>query len=175
VILMRHGETVFNRVYGATRRDPGVADPALTAVGRAQAEAAARRLAGEDVRRLIASPFTRALETAEIVARHLRIPVTVDARVRERAAFACDVGTCRSALAARWSGLALEQLDEVWWHAAVEGEPALDARCAEFRADIARATDWPHVAVITHWGVIRSLARASLTNGETVRFDPTRA
>jgi broad specificity phosphatase PhoE len=35
VILMRHGETVFNRVYGATRRDPGVADPALTAVGRA--------------------------------------------------------------------------------------------------------------------------------------------
>lgn len=175
MILMRHGETVFNRVYGATRRDPGVADPALTAVGRAQAEAAARRLAGEDLRRLIASPFTRALETAEIVARHLRIPVTVDARVRERAAFACDVGTGRSALASRWSGLALDQLDEVWWHAAVEGEPALDARCAEFRADIARAADWPHVAVITHWGVIRSLARASLTNGETVRFDPTRA
>jgi broad specificity phosphatase PhoE len=111
---MRHGETVFNRVYGATRRDPGVADPALTEVGRAQAEAAARRLAGEDVRRLIASPYTRALETAEIVARHLRIPVTVDARVRERAAFACDVGTGRSALASRWSGLALDQLDEVW-------------------------------------------------------------
>jgi broad specificity phosphatase PhoE len=57
----------------------------------------------------------------------------------------------------------------------VEGEPALDARCAEFRADIARAADWPHVAVITHWGVIRSLARVSLTNGEAVRFDPTRA
>jgi broad specificity phosphatase PhoE len=99
--------------------------------------------------------------------------VTVDARVRERAAFACDVGTPRSDLAARWSRLALDHLDEVWWHAAVEAEHALDARCAEFRAEIALEADWPHVAVITHWGVIRSLARVSVTNGETVRFDPT--
>lgn len=174
MILLRHGETLFNRVYGATRLDPGIADPALTDVGRAQAEAAARRLASEDVRRLIASPYTRTLETAEIIARTLRIPVSVDARVRERSAFACDVGTPRSALAARWSDLALDHLDEVWWHAPGEAEHALDARCAEFRADISRVADWPHVAVITHWGVIRSLVRVSVPNGESVRFDPTR-
>jgi hypothetical protein len=39
---------------------------------------------------------------------------------------------------------------------------------------MAVAPDWPHVAVITHWGVIRALTGLTVKNGEHLRFDPTR-
>ena len=41
MILMRHGQSHFNVVYGATRRDPGIRDPGLTEKGQAQVAAAA--------------------------------------------------------------------------------------------------------------------------------------
>ena len=77
MLLIRHGQSEFNVVYSATRVDPGIRDPRLTDAGRAQARAAGERLAGEGVRRLLASPYTRALETAEIIAGVLDVPITV--------------------------------------------------------------------------------------------------
>ena len=67
MILMRHGQTVFNVVYGKTRKDPGIRDPELTDDGRLQVARAAERLRDLTVRRVIASPYRRTLETAEIV------------------------------------------------------------------------------------------------------------
>ena len=40
VILIRHGQTEFNRVVSVTRRDSGIRDPHLTDLGRRQAAAA---------------------------------------------------------------------------------------------------------------------------------------
>src|SRR5215469_13326906 len=68
MILLRHGQSEFNVAYNATRVDPGIPDPCLTEEGRRQALAAGTVLARHRVERLIASPYTRALETAEIVA-----------------------------------------------------------------------------------------------------------
>ena len=45
MILVRHGESHFNRHYGATREDPGIADPGLTHEGIEQARQAARLVA----------------------------------------------------------------------------------------------------------------------------------
>ena len=67
MILLRHGQSEFNVAFNATRVDPGIPDPRLTEEGRRQARAAAVALAAHPVERLIASPYTRALETAEIV------------------------------------------------------------------------------------------------------------
>lgn len=61
MILLRHGQTPFNVHFGATRIDPGIPDPELTETGRAQAKAAAAALRGRPVKRLIASPYVRAL------------------------------------------------------------------------------------------------------------------
>ena len=69
MILVRHGQSHFNVVYGATRQDPGIVDPGLTEEGISQAEAAAEALAGHDLRRVLASPYTRTLHTAEIIAK----------------------------------------------------------------------------------------------------------
>src|SRR5579863_2681692 len=100
MILIRHGQTEFNRVFSATRRDPGIRDPDLTAVGRRQAAALAEalaRLPGPPPRRLVASPYRRALETAEIIAAPHSLTVTVEALVAERCVFACDIGSPRAA------------------------------------------------------------------------------
>ena len=63
MILLRHGQSEFNLHFGATRVDPGVVDARLTELGHAQAAEAAQRLRGEGIRRIIVSPYTRALQT----------------------------------------------------------------------------------------------------------------
>jgi glucosyl-3-phosphoglycerate phosphatase len=174
MLLIRHGQSEFNVVYSVTRQDPGIRDPLLTATGRAQARAAAEALAGEGLARLIASPYTRALETAEIIAEILDLPITVDARVGERAAFACDIGSPIAQLRARWPRLTLDHLDDVWWPEHVESEAALDRRCEGFRSAMALAEDWASAGVVTHWGFIRSLTGLTVPNGAVLRADPTR-
>jgi glucosyl-3-phosphoglycerate phosphatase len=174
VLLIRHGQSEFNVVYSVTRRDPGIRDPLLTATGRAQARAAAEALADQGLARLIASPYSRALETAEIIAEILDLPIAVDARVGERAAFACDVGSPIAELRERWPQLTLDHLDEVWWPEREESEAALGRRCETFRSAMATTEDWPAAGVVTHWGFIRSLTGLTVPNGAVLRVDPTR-
>jgi broad specificity phosphatase PhoE len=174
MLLIRHGQSEFNVVYSVTRVDPGIRDPLLTATGREQARAAAEALAGEGLARLIASPYTRALETAEIIAEILDLPITVDARVGERAAFACDIGSPIAQLRARWPRLTLDHLDDVWWPEHEESEAALDRRSEGFRSAMALAEDWASAGVVTHWGFIRSLTGLTVPNGAVLRIDPTR-
>src|SRR6185295_10708137 len=102
MILLRHGQSEFNLLFTQTKRDPGIVDPKLTPLGHAQAREAAVALAGAGVKRIIASPYTRALETAAPIAEKLKVPVVINPIVRERYAFACDVGTPRTELARTW-------------------------------------------------------------------------
>ena len=173
MILMRHAQTVFNVVFGETRQDPGVRDPSLTEAGFRQARACAESLKSGPVRRVITSPYRRTLQTAEIIAGALDVEVAVEPLVRERAHFACDIGTPRSELARTWSDYNFGHLNEVWWSAAQEPVEVLHARCDRFRAAMAALEEWRNVVVITHWGVIRSLTGLRIQNCETVRFDPT--
>jgi broad specificity phosphatase PhoE len=175
MILIRHGQSYFNLHYGETRIDPGIPDPTLTETGRQQALAVVEILRPRALKRLIASPYTRALETAHIIAGVLGLPIAVEPLVRERAAFTCDIGTPPSELARRWPQLAFDHLEERWWGEEEESETALHARSRHFRALMAATPDWPEVAVITHWGFIRALTGETVTNGAQLAFDPTAA
>jgi len=174
MFLVRHGQSEFNVVFSATRQDPGIRDPRLTREGRRQAEVAAEALVGHGIERLITSPYSRALETAEIVARRLEVVIGIEPLVGERAAFACDVGTPRASLMARWPHLALEHLAEEWWPALEESEAQLNARCTAFRAHMRTQPDWARVAVVSHWGFIRGLTGLTVQNGAVLRIDPHR-
>lgn len=173
MILLRHGESEFNVVYGRTRRDPGITDPVLTADGHRQAAAAVGRLRAAGPRRIIASPYTRALQTAEVLADGLGLSVTVEPLVRERRAFVCDIGSRRSELALRWPALDFSHLDEQWWPDTEESETVLAARCARFRTRMADLGDWAGLLVVSHWGFIRQLTGQTLANAEMIQFDPT--
>ncbi|MDQ2801916.1 MAG: histidine phosphatase family protein [Pseudomonadota bacterium] len=173
MILLRHGQSEFNLHFTATRRDPGIADARLTELGHAQAADAARRLRPERVRRIIVSPYTRALQTAAPIAESLGLPVIVNPIVRERCAFACDVGTPRTELALAWSELDFSHIDEIWWPAMPEPATAVVARAALFRAEMSALPDWSDTLVVTHWGFLMALTGQSVQNGTLLRFDPT--
>jgi broad specificity phosphatase PhoE len=172
MILLRHGQSEFNVHMAATRRDPGIVDPRLTEYGHYQATLAAERLAGEPIRRIIASPYTRALQTAEPIARRLHIPVFVNPIVRERYAFVCDIGTPRSTLERGWPEHDFSTIAEVWWPAIEEPAESVVARAALFRAEMAALPDWQDTLVISHWGFILSMTGQSVGNCETLRCDP---
>jgi probable phosphoglycerate mutase len=81
VVLVRHGETQWNR----ERRVQGWAPVALTDRGHQQAERLAAALAERyDVDRLICSDLRRTLETARPIGRAIDCELTPDRRWRER-------------------------------------------------------------------------------------------
>ena len=174
MILLRHGQSAFNLAFTATRRDPGIPDPHLTPLGQRQAEAAAEALADAGIERIIASPYTRTLQTATPVARRLGLPIQVNPLVRERYAFSCDIGSSRDTLAAAWPDLDFSQLGEApWWPAMEEPEPQILARARLFRAEMAALPGWRNTLVVSHWGFILSVTGESMANGDWVRCDPT--
>jgi len=174
MIVIRHGQTEFNRVYSESRRDPGNRDPHLTALGRRQAIAVARALQTAKLRRLITSPYIRALETAEIISAHLGLPIAVEVLIAERFAFICDIGSRLAVLRARWPGIAFDHLPDPWWPPEEESVEALSERCKIFCSRIAQET-WSEIAVITHWGFIKAVTGLNVPNGAVFRIDPTRA
>lgn len=78
--VLRHGQTDWNvqmRLQGST-------DIPLNETGRRQAHVAAKILAGEGITKIIASPLSRALETARIVGAVSGVEPVIDKRLIER-------------------------------------------------------------------------------------------
>jgi broad specificity phosphatase PhoE len=175
MILIRHGQSEFNVVFNRTGVDPGIPDPKLTEEGRAQVRRAAEAIQRSErpVKKLLTSPYTRALQTAEIVAGILKLPVEIEPLVREHAMYHCDIGTARSQLCASWPALNFDHIEETWWPALDETEQDVHARAAQFRSRAAAWADWREIAVVSHWGFILRLTGQSLQNAETLHFDPT--
>ena len=176
MILLRHGQSYFNLHFTATRRDPGIVDPELTDLGHAQAEAAALKLAGAGITRIVVSPYTRALQTAEpIHRRHPGAPVQVMHEVRERTAFVCDIGSHPEQLAVRFPHHEFGHLPPVWWHEGLEPKAAVIARADAFRACMAEQKDAATTLLVSHWAFILALTGVSVANGEMVDYDPRAA
>ncbi len=79
-MLWRHGQTVWN----AERRFQGQSDIPLDETGRAQADRAARLLAGLRPDLIVTSDLSRAASTAAALARLTGLEVTLDKDLRER-------------------------------------------------------------------------------------------
>jgi probable phosphoglycerate mutase len=93
IVLWRHGRTAWN----LEGRFQGQTDIPLDAVGLAQAERAARVLAGLGPSSIVASDLVRATRTAETLARLTDLPVSLDEDLRET-------------YAGRWQGLNDEEI-----------------------------------------------------------------
>jgi broad specificity phosphatase PhoE len=170
--LLRHGQSYFNLRFGQDRIDPGIEDPELTALGMAQASDAARCLAAIPLTRIIVSPYLRALQTAQSILAVHPVAVEVTQLVRERAYFACDVGSPPDTLASRFPQHDFSHLPAQWWHAGIEPEAATMERANEFRALMAAREDSPSTLLVGHWAFIMALTGRSLGNGEFVEYDP---
>jgi probable phosphoglycerate mutase len=74
--LVRHGETEWARLG----RHTGRTDVPLTELGRSQAVAAGRKVAGQDFVAVVSSPLARALDTARIAGFADRVEILDDLR-----------------------------------------------------------------------------------------------
>jgi probable phosphoglycerate mutase len=79
-LIIRHGETLWNREH----RIQGQLDSPLSPTGQAQAEAVARRVAGEGAQLLVSSDLGRTVATARPIAAATGLALATDARLRER-------------------------------------------------------------------------------------------
>lgn len=82
VYAVRHGQSGFNLQH-LCNDDPARPGGDLTALGRAQAGAAAQHLSGAAVDVVYCSRLPRARQTAELIAERLALPVRVDARLND--------------------------------------------------------------------------------------------
>jgi glucosyl-3-phosphoglycerate phosphatase len=173
MFLLRHGQSYFNLHFNATRVDPGIEDPELTPLGMEQAAAAAKQLADAALTRIIISPYTRTLQTAQpVLAIHLKVPVEIMHEVREQAAFTCDVGTAPDVLATRFPHHEFGHLPPRWWPAGVETPEETSERAQAFRALMAARGDSATTLLVSHWAFILALTGVELENGEILEYDP---
>ncbi len=165
VHLVRHGQSTWN---AAGRLQGQTIHPDLTALGRAQARAAAvqvrSRVTGPVA--LWSSDLVRATQTAAIVAQALRTPVEIDESLREQGLGALEGRLTRDLHAqptapgqdvadVRWGGG--ESVHDVW------------VRVGRFlRRELPDAP--PHLVLVTHGDTMRVL-RAWLLGGDYRRLD----
>lgn len=172
MFLLRHGQSYFNLHFGETRVDPGIEDPELTPLGTEQAASAAMQLADTALTRVIISPYTRALQTAEPILAIHKVRVDIMQEVRERAAFACDIGRPPDLLATRFPHYDFAHLPARWWHEGVETSEETLARADAFRVLMAARDDDTTTLLVSHWAFILALSGVSLTNGEILEYNP---
>jgi probable phosphoglycerate mutase len=80
IILVRHGETDWNqegRVQGSG------SDRELTETGKQQAESIGLKLRQERIQAIYSSPLRRALDTAQVIARHHQVEVQIEPSLNE--------------------------------------------------------------------------------------------
>ena len=173
--LLRHGQSYFNLHFTETRVDPGIVDPELTPLGAEQAAAAAAELTGASLTRIIVSPYTRALQTAQPILGFHRVPVDIMHEVRERTAFVCDIGRPPDLLAARFPQHEFAHLPQRWWHEGIDTSEETIARADAFRALMAAREDSATTLLVSHWAFILALTGKSIANGEILQYDPRSA
>jgi len=95
ILLVRHGETAWNRI----RRFQGRSDVPLNQNGRAQGQALALALKDEPIKAIYSSPLARAMETARLIrAFHPSIPF-----FEEEALVEMDLGGFDGMEAGQWA------------------------------------------------------------------------
>ncbi|MEB3982442.1 bifunctional RNase H/acid phosphatase [Mycobacterium sp. 663a-19] len=167
LLLLRHGQTELS----VERRYSGRGNPALTEVGRRQADAAARYMAHRGgIAAVLSSPLQRAYDTAAIAAKALGLDVTVDDDLIET-----DFGS--------WEGLTFAEasqhdpeLHRRWLRDTSTTPPGGESfdgvldRVLRVRDRIVAAHQGTTVLVVSHVTPIKMLLRLALDAGPGVLY-----
>jgi broad specificity phosphatase PhoE len=159
VILVRHGETEWNRV----ERFRGRTNIELNETGRRQARAVAQRLSGWQIGAIYSSPLGRALQTAQPIAEACGLEVATLEAITD-----LDYGV--------WAGLSAEEaraqwpeVYETWRHTPLlatfprgESLQQVQARAWSALEEISSAHEGETVVLVSHVVVNRVLICAAL-------------
>jgi probable phosphoglycerate mutase len=154
--FLRHGETDWN-VRGLSQ---GRTEVPLNAAGIAQAHAAAHRLEGHGIARIVSSTLGRAVETARIVAARLDVGIATDPDLRE-ATFGVQEGHAIGPWYDDWVA---------GTYTPEGGESFADLR-ARVKVAVERAIAAPGLALIVAHGAMFRAVRAEMGLSALVRTE----
>lgn len=169
--LWRHGQSFFNLHFTVNRKDPGIHDPELTALGTYQAARTAEQLAQKKLSHIFVSPYTRALQTADYLTKTMTIAPSVWADVRERTAFSCDIGSSPAELSRRFAQFQFGHLPAIWWKDGIETAEETIIRANSVREKMRNHPDHATTVIVSHWGFILALTGKSVPNGAFIEYD----
>lgn len=142
----------------------------LGSEGKKQAKTVAKRLKAEPVEVIISSPWPRALSTAKIVARALKLPVIIDERVHEiiqnpilsKLPYGHDI-------AREYIQAIKTDNHDVDWKFRGAGESVRDvlSRAREFKSDLLAKYAGKNVLVVSHGFFLSGLVSLFLAGDET--------
>jgi probable phosphoglycerate mutase len=164
--LLRHTKTEWNQI----RRIQGHADSPLTLTGETLALHWGQLLAGRAWSRILSSDLGRARKTTGLINQTLKLPVTLDSRLREM-----DWG--------KWTGKTMDQIKvefaDIWaeqlqseWDFCPPGGESFHSVWKRGRESLsAAAGNWPEedILVVTHEGMIKSLIYHESTLSEFLK------
>jgi len=152
IFIIRHGESVWNR----EQRVQGREDPGLSAAGRKQAAAAAKRLRREGIKTVYSSDLKRAAQTAKMIAGASRAKLVLMPELEEM-------------ILGAWQGMTIDEVKKRFprsyaaWKKAPskaripgwEGVGNFTARVRRvFKSIIKKGGASHNVCIVAHWGVI---------------------
>jgi broad specificity phosphatase PhoE len=181
VHLIRHGQSTFNAHYEETGQDPMHFDARLTELGERQVAQARTLLADRTYDVVIASPLTRAIQTAHGIFGGRGIPFELCALHREWQMSSCDIGRSVAELQADFPHLDFSTLSDPFWRhdapACPLGFPQETAqhlmeRVAAF-TDMIAARPERRIAVVGHGDFFARLIGRHLANCELAEWDLT--
>jgi len=178
IYFIRHAQSAFNAVHDPNKPDPMIFDAPITALGETQAQQTRSEVKQLDLTNVIVSPFTRTLQTAQIIFGN-RLPFQINSEVREQLCNSCDVGSLPEVLARNYPHLNFDHLDDCWWHEgekdhrgiSVEPEEILLERANKF-ADFLKREAIHSTAIVSHGNFIRAMTGIKPNNCEVIKFDP---
>ncbi len=165
--LFRHGETDWN----AEQRFQGHVDIPLNDRGRLQAQALVPLLEPLGLDGVVSSDLSRAVETGQVVATALGIPLAQDVRLREAylgEAQGLTLPEIRERfgleLAQRWRSTRVTDAD-IQYPGGETGRAVMLRALAALEGHVDRQPGFKRVGVACHGGVIRRLMQAVLADG----------
>ncbi len=177
IYLIRHAQSEFNAGYAELKRDPMIFDAPLSELGKSQAVEARAVVADLDITKLIVSPLTRTLQTAELIFQRAH-PIIIDANVREQTSHSGDVGSHPDQLAKDWTHLDFSHLEAHWWHKGEKdslGIPLEPLSSVEIRAaafvEFAKQSNMKSTAIVSHGNFIRVLTGIQPENCQVVKLE----
>ncbi|MEP4198352.1 MAG: histidine phosphatase family protein [Aliishimia sp.] len=175
IYFIRHGQSEFNAAFKGDG-DPLIFDAPLTKLGFEQAAELRESIAELEIARVIASPLTRAIQTARTVFDGIA-PIEIRSGHHELLKYSGDVGRHPDKLSADFPDLSFENLPPRWWHAhddlsvavPVEPEDIFQKRVAHFVTTL-DDLDGQNVAIVGHGNAFQEIIGFMLNNCQVHQF-----
>ena len=154
--IVRHGETEWNK----TLQLQGHKDSPLTKKGIAQAELLAETIKSRKFDNLITSDLGRAIHTAQIINKNLKLSIIIDRNLRERA-FGIMEGLTREEVKAKYKDAFEGYTNRVSSYEIPDGESLVEfnKRVIEAFQQIARNYKGKSILMVAHGGILDCLIR----------------